>query len=105
MMVIQETTIEEGVTNMQRFKRIITLTAITALTAASVPTIAAAATNTGSGSAKGGTSKQQVCDAMPGIVNTLGSIGGAMDLGSAAQRVVQHVQQALYDAAVKNCPA
>lgn len=103
MMVLSHKTTSKGVTNMQRIKRIITLTAITAITAASVPGMAAADKNTGKGS--GGPSKQQVCDALPGIVNTLGSIGGAMDLGSAAQTVVQHVQQALYDAGSKACPA
>jgi hypothetical protein len=88
---------------MQRIKRIITVTALAgAITGASAG-IASAETNTGKG--KTDTSKQQLCDALPGIVNTLGAVGGAMDLGSPAQRVVQAVQQAIYDAGSKACPA
>jgi hypothetical protein len=90
---------------MQRIKRIITVTAITAITAASATGIAAADKNTGSGSGSKGTSKQQVCDAMPGIINTLALVSGALDSGSAAFTVVHGAQQALFDAAVKNCPA
>jgi hypothetical protein len=89
---------------MQRTKRIIIVTAIAAaITGASVPGIASAETNTGKGSTT--PTKQQVCDALPGIVNTLAAIGGAMDLGSPAQRVTQAVQQAIYDAGSKACPA
>jgi hypothetical protein len=88
---------------VQRIKRIITVTAMAgAITGASAG-IASAETNTGKGTKD--TSKQQLCDALPGIVNTLGAIGGAMDLGSPAQRVVQGVQQAIYDAGTKACPA
>ena len=88
---------------MQRIKRIIIVTAMAgAITGASAG-IASAETNTGKDST--GTSKQQLCDALPGVVNTLGAIGGAMDLGSPAQRVVQAVQQAIYDAGTKACPA
>ena len=89
---------------MQRIKRIITLTAITAITAASVPGIAAADKNTGSGSGSKGASKQ-LCDALPGIVNTLALVSGAMDPGSAAFTVVHGAQQALFDAGSKACPA
>lgn len=90
---------------MQRLKRIITVTAVAAtITAASAPSIASAATNTG-GTSKQQLTKQQVCEALPGIVNTLGAIAGSMDLGSAAQRGVQAVQQAIYDAGSKACPS
>jgi hypothetical protein len=65
--------------------------------------VASAEPNTGQGSAAA--SKQQVCDALAGIVNTLGAIGGAMELGSPAQRAVQAVQQAIYDAASPACAA
>jgi hypothetical protein len=89
---------------VQRTKRIIVVTAIAAaITGASVPAVASAETNTGQGPAA--PSKQQVCDALPAIVNTLAAIGGAMDLGSPAQRVTQAVQQAIYDAGTKACPA
>jgi hypothetical protein len=88
---------------MQRIKRIITVTAIAAATTGASAGIASAETNTGKGST--GPTKQQVCDALPGIVNTLAAIGGAMDLGSPAQRVTQAVQQAIYDAGSKACPA
>jgi hypothetical protein len=92
--------------NMQRIKRIITVTAIAAaVTGASAPGIASAETNTGKGSATQQPTKKQVCDALPGIVNTLGAIGGAMDLGSTAQVVVQAAQQAIYDAGSKACAA
>lgn len=88
---------------MQRIKRIITVTAITALTAASAPGIAAATKSTGSGAGSKAPTKQQVCDAMPGIINTLAQVSGALDPGSAAFTVVHGAQEALYEAAVKNC--
>jgi hypothetical protein len=105
MMALSHTTTFKGSHNMQRIKRIITITAITAMTAGSVPAIAAAAKSTGSGSGSKGASKQQFCDAAPGIVNTLGSIAGAMDVGSAAFTVVHGAQQALFDAAEPYCSA
>ena len=95
----------QGSHNMQRIKRIITVTAITAMTAGSVPAIAAAAKSTGSGSGSKGASKQQFCDAAPGIVNTLALVSGAMDPGSAAFTVVHGAQQALFDAAEPYCSA
>jgi hypothetical protein len=87
-------------------KRVITVVAIgAAVTGAAVPAIASADTKTTTGQGSASPSKQQVCDALPGLVNTLGAIGGAMDLGSAAQIVVQAAQQAIYDAGTKACPA
>jgi hypothetical protein len=88
---------------VQRIKRIIAVSAIATAAAASVPAIASAETNTGKSPT--GPTKQQVCDALPAIVNTLAAIGGAMDLGSPAQRVTQAVQQAIYDAGSKACAA
>jgi hypothetical protein len=87
---------------MQRTKRIIAVTAIAAATvSAAVPAIASADTNTNKGST--GPTKQQMCEALPAVVNTLAAIGGAMDLGSPAQRLIQAGQQAIYDAGSKAC--
>jgi hypothetical protein len=89
---------------IRRVKRVIAVTVIAAgITGASTAGVASAETNTGKGST--GPTKQQVCEALPVIVNTLAAIGGAMDLGSPAQRVIQAAQQAIYDSASKACPA
>ena len=80
---------------MHRIKRIITVTAITAITAGSVPAIAAASTNTSSGSP---------CDAMPALINSLAMMTPYLDPDSAAHYVLHGIQQALFDAAIKNCP-
>jgi hypothetical protein len=95
----------QGSHNLQRIKRIITVTAIAAaVTGALTPGIASADKNTGQGSAGTSPTPQQICDALPGIVNGLAGVGGAMDTGSAAQVVVQAVQQAIFDAGSKACP-
>jgi hypothetical protein len=83
---------------MHRIKRIITVTAISAIAAGSVPTIAAAETNTGP--------RPTICSnnaALSGLIKTLGDIGHAMDSGSAANTIFLGAQRAVFDAAMSNC--
>jgi hypothetical protein len=82
---------------VQRIKRIITITAITAMTAGSVPAIAAAAPNTGSGSGSGSVTPQQVCGGIRAIHNVLGLAQDKMDKGSAADTVLGAAGDALFN--------
>jgi len=90
---------------MQRIKikRVFAVSAVTALTAASVPAIAAAAPSTGSGSGSGGVTPQQVCAGIAAIHNVLGLGLVSMDKGSAAAIVLGAAVDATFDLGDKIC--
>jgi hypothetical protein len=89
---------------MQRIKRIIALAAITATAAGSIPAIAAADTNTGSGSASTPT-KGQVCAGLKAAVNILGGAEVSMDKGSAAATVLHAAGDAAFNLGDNICAA